>query len=143
MDYTTFTSDAAGKHRFNLPEQLATIRHLLGVVFPPLVSSSDQQQQQQLMDDAAAIAAKNEAKEKGHKQNKDDKAAPKRKMTNFMGWLGCGIISLVMMAIFTSVTMPFVTFSLLIHPSDGSSEGNAPPPLSPFVNGAINRTMRH
>ncbi len=110
MDYTTFTSDAAGTNR------LATIRHLLGAVFPPWVSFD----QQQLMDDdAAATAAKNAGKKKGHKQNKDDKAAPKRKMTNFMAWLGGGIISLIIMAIFSSVTTttPFVTFSLLIHPA--------------------------
>eukprot|EP00573_Skeletonema_grethae_P004575 CAMPEP_0201699276 /NCGR_PEP_ID=MMETSP0578-20130828/23091_1 /ASSEMBLY_ACC=CAM_ASM_000663 /TAXON_ID=267565 /ORGANISM="Skeletonema grethea, Strain CCMP 1804" /LENGTH=247 /DNA_ID=CAMNT_0048186005 /DNA_START=86 /DNA_END=829 /DNA_ORIENTATION=- len=129
MDTTTFTSDTVGANR------QATIRNniLLGAVLRSVSSY-----QQHLMDDAAAAAAaaataKNAAKENSHEHNKDDKAAPKRKMTNLIAWMGGGIISLIMMAIFSSTTTPFVTFSLLIHPSDASSEGKAPPALPPTI----------
>jgi hypothetical protein len=76
----------------------------------------------QLMDSAATAKKK--------KRNKQNKAAAKNKRTKRMSWLGGGNIPLIMMAAaFGSITT-LISLSL-IHLSDGSSEGKAPPVLPP------------
>ena len=94
-------------------------------------SSSDHQ----LMDGAAA-SKKKAAAAKKKKRNRRNKAAAKHnKGTKLMSWLGGGIISLIMMAAFSSVTT-LIALSL-IHQSDGSSEGKAPPSLPPTTSTSL------
>jgi len=114
----------------------------LGLEEGGAVPSSDASSDQQLMlMDAAATAATAEkekkkraaaaAKKKRYKRNKAA-AKHKNKKTNLnlMPWLGGGIISLIMMVAFSSMTT--VVFPLsLIHQSDGSGEGQASPALPP------------
>eukprot|EP00984_Skeletonema_dohrnii_P004888 scaffold1723_cov78-Skeletonema_dohrnii-CCMP3373.AAC.2 len=95
------------------------------------VLSYDAASDQQLTDaDAAAAkkkrAAANAAKKKRNKRNK---AAAKPKKTRLKSWLGGGILPLIVMAAFGSITT-LIGFSL-IHQSDGSSEGEDPPTLPP------------
>ncbi len=85
------------------------------------------------MDSAAAAKNKAAAKKK-KKRNKRNKAAAKRKGTKFR-WLGGGIMSLLMVA-FGSITTFNVALSL-IHRSDGSSEGKAPPTLPPSTSTSL------
>jgi hypothetical protein len=95
----------------------------------------------QLMDSAAAakkkadVAAAAAAKKK-KKRNKRNKAAAKHKGTKFRSWLGGGILSLVMMVAFGFITTFNVALSL-IHRSDGSSEGKAPPTLPPSTSTSL------
>eukprot|EP00984_Skeletonema_dohrnii_P004616 scaffold1634_cov118-Skeletonema_dohrnii-CCMP3373.AAC.14 len=93
--------------------------------------SSDQQQ---LMDNAVAAKKKQKtaAKKKRYKQNK---AAKKTKL---MSWLGGGIISLTMVVAFRfSSIATFVIPLSLIHQSDGSGEGKAPPALPPSASRSL------
>ena len=84
----------------------------------PLTVSSEQQL---VVMDAAATAASAKKRKKAaakKKRNKRNKAAAKHKKTKLMSWLGSEIVvSLIMMAAFSSIMTLIVTFSL-IHPSD-------------------------
>jgi Leucine-rich repeat (LRR) protein len=92
-----------------------------------LSSASDHQ----LMDSAtAAKKRKAEAKRKKKARNKWNKAAANQKAgSRLVSSLGGGIISLIMMAAFGSITS-LISLSL-IHQSDGSLEGQVPPTLPP------------
>jgi hypothetical protein len=103
--------------------------------------SSSASDDQQLMETAAAAKKEEKAAaaaKKKKKRNKRNKAAAKHKGTKRMSWLGGGIISLLMMAAFGfgSITTLNVAFSL-IHQSDGSSEGKAPPTLPPSASTSL------
>eukprot|EP00985_Skeletonema_marinoi_P003954 scaffold1734_cov76-Skeletonema_marinoi.AAC.1 len=101
-----------------------------GATGPPtaISSSVSSDQQQFLMDNAAAAKKKQKtaAKKKRYKQNK----AAKHKKTKLMSWLRGGIISLTMVVAFGSIATFVIPLSL-IHQSDGSGEGKAPPALPP------------
>eukprot|EP00984_Skeletonema_dohrnii_P008776 scaffold3271_cov82-Skeletonema_dohrnii-CCMP3373.AAC.2 len=101
-----------------------------------LSSASDAASDQQLMDYDAAVAKKKKKRAAAaakKKRNKQNKAAAKHKQINLMSWswswLG-GIISLIMMVEFSSITTLIFPLSL-IHQSDGSGDGKAPPALPP------------
>ena len=80
------------------------------------------------------MAAAAAAKKKRYKRNK---AAAKHKKTNIMlPWLGGGIISLIMMIAFSSIETLTSPFSL-IHASDGSGDGEAPPALPPSASRSL------
>jgi len=101
------------------------------------VLSSDATSDQQLMDADAAVAKKKRAaakaaKKKRHKRNK---AAAKPKKTRLVSWLGGGIIPLIMVAAFGSITT-LIAFSL-IRQSDGSSEGEDLPTLPPSASTSL------
>ena len=91
-------------------------------------------------DDNTAVAKKKKkraaAKKKRYKRNKA--AAKHKKTTKLMSWLGGGIISLIMMVAFRSIATPIVTLSL-VHTSDGSSEGKAPPALPPTTSRSLRK----
>eukprot|EP00985_Skeletonema_marinoi_P032028 scaffold37999_cov214-Skeletonema_marinoi.AAC.23 len=104
------------------------------VVPSEAASSGDEQ----LMDDAvadkmkkkrAAAAAKKKEKKKRYKRNQ---AAAKQKKTKLMSlsWMGGGLISVIAMVVFGSIATVFVPLSL-VHQTDGSGEGKAPPALPP------------
>eukprot|EP00984_Skeletonema_dohrnii_P022820 scaffold11920_cov70-Skeletonema_dohrnii-CCMP3373.AAC.3 len=101
------------------------------------VLSSDAASDQQLMDADAAAAKKKRAAAKAAKKklNKRNKAAAKPKKTRLKSWLGGGIIPLIVMAAFGSITT-LIAFSL-IHQSDGSSEGEDPPTLPPSASTSL------
>eukprot|EP00985_Skeletonema_marinoi_P021636 scaffold13377_cov117-Skeletonema_marinoi.AAC.7 len=103
------------------------------------VLSSDAASDQQLMDADAAAAKKKRAAAKAakKKRNKRNKAAAKHKKmrTKLVSWLGGGILPLIMMAAFGSITT-LIAFSL-IHQSDGSSEGEDPPTLPPSASTSL------
>ena len=88
------------------------------------------------MDGTAATkkkrAAAKAAKKKRHKRNK---AAAKPKKTRLVSWLGGGIIPLIMVAAFGSITT-LIAFSL-IRQSDGSSEGEDLPTLPPSASTSL------
>jgi hypothetical protein len=89
----------------------------------------------QLMDSAAASKKKATiATTKKKKRNKRNKAAAKHKKSSLMSWLGGGLISLLLMT-FGSITT-LIALSL-IHQSDGSSEGKAPPTLPPSASTSL------
>ena len=100
-----------------------------------LSSASDAASDQQLMDYDAAAAKKKKKRAAAaakKKRNKQNKAAAMHKQINLMSWswLGGGIISLIMMVEFSSITTLIFPLSL-IHQSDGSGDGKAPPALPP------------
>ena len=102
-----------------------------------LSSASDAASDQQLMDYDAAAAKKKKKRAAAaakKKRNKQNKAAAKHKQINLMSWswswLGGGIMSLIMMVEFSSITTLIFPLSL-IHQSDGSGDGKAPPALPP------------
>jgi|SaaInl74LU_5_DNA_1037368.scaffolds.fasta_scaffold16665_2 predicted protein tyrosine phosphatase len=103
------------------------------------VLSSDATSDQQLMDADAAAAKKKRAAAKAakKKRNKRNKAAAKHKKmrTKLMSWLGGGVIPLIMVAAFGSITT-LIAFSL-IHSSDGSSEGEDLPTLPPSASTSL------
>eukprot|EP00985_Skeletonema_marinoi_P001301 scaffold517_cov140-Skeletonema_marinoi.AAC.14 len=101
------------------------------------VLSYDAASDQQLMDDDAAAAKKKRAAAKAakKKRNKRNKAAAKPKKTRLVLWLSGGILPLIMMAAFGSITT-LITFSL-IHQSDGSSEGEDLPTLPPSASTSL------
>ena len=101
-----------------------------------VMSLSDAASDQQLMDEAAATKKKRAAaKAAKKKRNKRNKAAAKHKKTRLISWLGGGILPLLMMAAFGSITT-LIAFSL-IHQSDGSSEGEDPPTLPPSASTSL------
>eukprot|EP00985_Skeletonema_marinoi_P008780 scaffold4015_cov200-Skeletonema_marinoi.AAC.11 len=113
----------------------------LGLEEGRAVPSSDAASVQQLMDDAAVAkkmkrAAAAAAKKKRNKRNK---AAAKHKKTKLMSWKGGGLISLIMMIAFGSITTLIFPLSL-IHPSDGSGEGNTPPALPPSASKSLRQS---
>ncbi|KAK1733561.1 leucine-rich repeat protein [Skeletonema marinoi] len=113
------------------------LRLLAGGLEGREVLSSDAASDQQLMDADAAAAKKKRAAAKAakKKRNKRNKAAAKPKKTKLVSWLGGGILPLIMMAAFGSITT-LIAFSL-IHQSDGSSEGEDPPTLPPSASTSL------
>lgn len=105
---------------------------------PPMIPPSNQQQQ--FMDDAAAKKKKKAAAKR--KRRKRNKAAAKHKKTKLMSWVGGGFISLIMMVAFSSITASIFTLSL-VHTSDGSSEGGAPPALPPSASTSLRQRDHH
>eukprot|EP00984_Skeletonema_dohrnii_P000926 scaffold302_cov91-Skeletonema_dohrnii-CCMP3373.AAC.2 len=105
-----------------------------------VASSDDAASDQQLMDAAAAATKKKKKAAAKKKRNKRNKAAAtaKHKKTKLMSWLGGsgGIISLIMMVAFSSIMTLIFPLSL-IHQSDGSGEGAAPPALPPSASTAL------
>mmetsp|Transcript_12413 Transcript_12413/g.18475 ORF Transcript_12413/g.18475 Transcript_12413/m.18475 type:complete len:351 (+) Transcript_12413:93-1145(+) len=83
-----------------------------------------------------AVAKKKEKK----KRYKRNKAAAKHKnkntTTDIMSWIGGGLLSVIAMVIFGSI-MTFVVPLSLIHQTDGSGEGNAPPALPPSASRSL------
>eukprot|EP00984_Skeletonema_dohrnii_P027847 scaffold17539_cov76-Skeletonema_dohrnii-CCMP3373.AAC.2 len=118
----------------------------LGLEEGRAVPSSDVASDQQLMlmdaTDAAkkkraAAATKKKDKKKRYKRNKAAaKQKNKNKTTNLMSWMGGGLISLITMVVFGSI-MTFVVPLALIHQTDGSGEGNAPPALPPSASRSL------
>eukprot|EP00985_Skeletonema_marinoi_P018427 scaffold10296_cov84-Skeletonema_marinoi.AAC.3 len=104
------------------------------------VSSDTSSSDEQLEDDAAAAKKKKKraAAAAKKKRNKQNKAAAKHKKINLMpwSWLGGGIISLIMMVQFSSITTLIFPLSL-IHQSDGSGDGKAPPALPPSASKSL------
>jgi hypothetical protein len=110
--------------------------------------SSSASDHQLMMDNAAATKKKAAAAAKKKKRNKRNKATAKHKGgTKFMSWLGGGggITSHVMMvAAFSSISITTLIFTLsLIHQSDGSREGKAPPALPPSISTSLRQGDLH
>eukprot|EP00984_Skeletonema_dohrnii_P004582 scaffold1616_cov100-Skeletonema_dohrnii-CCMP3373.AAC.12 len=113
------------------------------VAVPSSVASDEQ-----LEDDAAAAAdkmknkrtaaaAKKKEKKKRYKRNKAAaKQKSKNKTTNLMSWMGGGLISLITMVVFGSIATLIFPLSL-IHQTDGSGEGDAPPALPPSASRSL------
>jgi len=130
-DQTIISRELLAASQWLLDEQL---RSLDGIE-QGRVGASSSSSDHQLMDGAAA-SKKKAAAAKKKKRNKRNKAAAKHNRgTKLMSWLGGGIISLIMMAAFSSVTT-LIALSL-IHQSDGSSEGKAPPSLPPTTSTSL------
>ena len=90
-----------------------------------LLSSDGAASDQQLT--AAKKEKKRAAAAAKKKRNKRNKAAAKHRKIKLGSWLGGAIISLIMMVALSSIISPFS----LIHQSDGSGDGEAPPALPP------------
>eukprot|EP00984_Skeletonema_dohrnii_P038885 scaffold42658_cov122-Skeletonema_dohrnii-CCMP3373.AAC.1 len=102
-----------------LDEQLLRLLDGGGEKGREVLSSDAASVDQQSMDaaaDAAAAKKKRAATAAKKKRNKRNKAAAKHKKTRLMSWLGGGVIPLIVMAAFGSITT-LIAFSL-IHQSD-------------------------
>ncbi|KAK1734014.1 leucine-rich repeat protein [Skeletonema marinoi] len=114
----------------------------LGLEEGRAVPSSNAASDQQLMLMDAVTSEKKKKKKRAaaaaakKKRYKRNKAAAKHKKIKLMSWLGGGLISLIMMIAFGSITMLIFPFSL-IHQSDGSGEGEAPPALPPSASKSL------
>eukprot|EP00984_Skeletonema_dohrnii_P010979 scaffold4339_cov100-Skeletonema_dohrnii-CCMP3373.AAC.4 len=114
-----------------------------GRAVPSSDAASDQQLMMMMMDAATYEKKKKRAaasaarKKKRYKRNKAA-AKHENKKTKLMSWLGGGLISLIMMIAFGSITMSIFPLSL-IHQSDGSGEGKAPPALPPSASRPLRR----
>ena len=121
-------------------------RVAVAVAMPSSVASDGQLMDAAGVTDAAKkkkgadAAAKKKEKKKRYKRNKAAAKQKQNKTTNLMSWMGGGIISLITMVAFGSIVTFVAPLSLsLIHQTDGSGEGNAPPALPPSASKPLRR----